>query len=75
VQEKRFPLNNEIIGITIEYFDSNNYLHYFIRNTSSEHDYNTAVILLATIFEEFQSGELCLRHSRFHIQYTSDQDE
>jgi len=70
INEKRFPLSSEIIGITIDYFDSNNYLHYFIRNSDDEHDSNSAMKLLATIFEEFQTGDLCIRYSRFHIQHT-----
>ena len=74
VHEKRFPLNNEIIGITIDYYDSNNYLHYFIRRSDGDHEYLTVVKILANIFEEFRSGELFVRGSRYHIQHTSDSD-
>ena len=74
VHEKRFPLNNEIIGITIDYYDSNNYLHYFIRKSDGDHEYLTVVKILANIFEEFRSGELFVRVSRYHIQHTSDSD-
>jgi hypothetical protein len=75
VQEKRFPLNNEIIGITIDYFDSNNYVHYFLEDMKNEFDYLKTIKMLAIIMGEFRAGELFLRGSKFHIQYTSDQNE
>jgi hypothetical protein len=74
VYEKKLPFSEEIIGIGIDYFDANNYVHHFINYTKSEHNYNKTLKILAIILQEFKKQKLFLTSSRFHVQHTSAHD-
>lgn len=70
IYEKELPLSNEILGTVVEYFDSKNYIYYFL-NGSNRND--KALKLLAIIYQEFKKGELevLVAESKFHIRYIS----
>lgn len=70
VYEKRLTLSNEIIGTVVEYFDSNNYIHYFLNGNNRN---EKALKLLAIIYQEFKKGEMgiLVAESKFHISHIS----